>query len=254
MDGVTGAVPEPLPDWLTAARRITVLTGAGISTDSGIPDYRGPAGRVDAGPGRREARDALVLPGRPGDPAAVLAAAPGDAGRRPAAQRRAPGAGRPRAAGAAAGAGHPEHRRAAPGGGLERRSGARDPRHRAEVVCTDCGDRMPIRAALDRVAGGEADPACRLCGGILKTATVYFGELLDERVVEACTAAAADCDVLLAVGHVAAGLARRRPGRRRGALGRPAGRRQRPGDAVRRRRGPRRPGADRHLAAAPARP
>ena len=39
-----GAVPEPLPAWLTEARRITVLTGAGISTDSGIPDYRGPDG------------------------------------------------------------------------------------------------------------------------------------------------------------------------------------------------------------------
>lgn len=44
MGGVTGAVPDPLPDWLTAAERITALTGAGISTDSGIPDYRGPNG------------------------------------------------------------------------------------------------------------------------------------------------------------------------------------------------------------------
>ena len=40
-DAYRGAVPVPLPDWLTAARRICVLTGAGISTDSGIPDYRG---------------------------------------------------------------------------------------------------------------------------------------------------------------------------------------------------------------------
>jgi NAD-dependent deacetylase len=43
-DQPTGGVPDPLPDWLRTARRITVLTGAGISTGSGIPDFRGPDG------------------------------------------------------------------------------------------------------------------------------------------------------------------------------------------------------------------
>jgi NAD-dependent deacetylase len=69
-----------------------------------------------------------------------------------------------------------------------------------EVVCVACGDRTTMRAALDRVAAGEPDPACLRCGGVLKSATVYFGQLLDERVVEACTAAAGDCDLFLAVG------------------------------------------------------
>jgi len=50
------------------------------------------------------------------------------------------------------------------------------------------------------VAGGEPDPSCLVCGDVLKSATVYFGQMLDERVVEACTTAAADCDVFLAVG------------------------------------------------------
>jgi NAD-dependent deacetylase len=68
------------------------------------------------------------------------------------------------------------------------------------VVCTSCGDRTTMRSALQRVEAGEPDPACGVCGGILKSATVYFGELLDERVLEASTAAAADCDVFLAVG------------------------------------------------------
>jgi NAD-dependent deacetylase len=69
-----------------------------------------------------------------------------------------------------------------------------------EVVCVGCGDRTAMRAALDRVAAGEPDPACLTCGDVLKSATIYFGQMLDERVVEACTAAASDCDVFLAVG------------------------------------------------------
>jgi NAD-dependent deacetylase len=69
-----------------------------------------------------------------------------------------------------------------------------------EVLCVGCDDRTTMRAALDRVAAGEPDPSCLRCGDILKSATIYFGQLLDEQVVGACTAAAADCDVFLAVG------------------------------------------------------
>jgi NAD-dependent deacetylase len=68
------------------------------------------------------------------------------------------------------------------------------------VVCVDCADRTTMREALERVAAGEPDPACRRCGGVLKSATIYFGQMLDEQVVEQCSAAAADCDVFLAVG------------------------------------------------------
>jgi NAD-dependent deacetylase len=80
-----------------------------------------------------------------------------------------------------------------------------------EVVCLSCGDRTPMRSVLDRVEAGEPDPACPLCGGTLKSATISFGQALDAEVVEAAVAAAADCDVLLAVGtsltvHPAAGL------------------------------------------------
>jgi NAD-dependent deacetylase len=64
---------------------------------------------------------------------------------------------------------------------------------------------------LDRVRAGEADPACELCGGIVKSATISFGQALKEDVVEACVAAAADCDLFMAIGtsltvHPAAGL------------------------------------------------
>jgi NAD-dependent deacetylase len=65
--------------------------------------------------------------------------------------------------------------------------------------------------ALNRVDAGEPDPACRDCGGILKSATISFGQLLDAEVLDAAAQAAADCDVFLAVGtslgvHPAAGL------------------------------------------------
>ena len=47
-----------------------------------------------------------------------------------------------------------------------------------EVVCLDCGERAPMERALARVRAGEEDPACRSCGGILKSATISFGQWL----------------------------------------------------------------------------
>lgn len=197
---MTGAVPEPLPAWLTGARRITVLTGAGISTDSGIPDYRGPDGVWTRDP---DAEKLVTLSYYMADPSIrrrcwLLRQAMQDADPQPNAGHRAlvelERQGRLRAL------------VTQNIDGLHQAAGSRaDLVHEIhgtvhEVVCTDCGDRTPIREALDRVAAGEPDPACLRCGGILKTATVYFGQLLDEGVVEACTAAARDCDVLLAVG------------------------------------------------------
>jgi NAD-dependent deacetylase len=197
---VTGAVPDPLPDWLAQARRIVVLTGAGISTESGIPDYRGPDGVWTRDP---DAEKLVTLSCYMADPEIrrrswLLRQAMQDADPRPNAGHQAlvqlERQGRLRAlvtqnidglhqaAGSDAGLVHEIH------GTVH------------EVVCTDCGDRTSIREALDRVAEGEPDPGCRRCGGILKTATVYFGQLLDDRVMAACTAAAGDCDVFLAVG------------------------------------------------------
>jgi len=197
---VTGAVPDLLPDWLAQARRIVVLTGAGISTESGIPDYRGPDGVWTRDP---DAEKLVTLSFYMTDPEIrrrswILRQAMQDADPQPNAGHRAlvllERRGRLRAlvtqnidglhqaAGSDPGLVHEIH------GTVH------------AVVCTDCGDRTSIREALERVAEGEPDPECRRCGGILKTATVYFGEMLDGRVVGACTAAAADCDVLVAVG------------------------------------------------------
>jgi NAD-dependent deacetylase len=203
--------PDPLPGWLTDARRICVLTGAGISTDSGIPDYRGPQGVWTRDP---DAEKLVTLSWYLSDP---------EIRRRSWLLRRdlATADVRPNAGHAALAE-------------LERQGRLRalltqniDGLHQAagssaglvvelhgtvhEVVCTECGHRMPTTQVLDRVDAGDPDPACPECGGVLKTATVYFGQFLDPAVIGAAEQAAGDCDVFLAVGtslqvHPAAGL------------------------------------------------
>jgi NAD-dependent deacetylase len=80
------------------------------------------------------------------------------------------------------------------------------------VVCTSCRARGPVADVFARIeAGGEADPPCLECGGILKTATVMFGETLDPVVLEAAAGIAKACTVMFAVGtslqvYPAAGL------------------------------------------------
>jgi len=193
---VTGAVP----DWLTEARRICVLTGAGVSTDSGIPDYRGPNGMWTRDP---DAEKLVTLSCYLTDP---------DIRRRSWLMRRDLRLADPQPNAAHAALVDLERQGRLRAlvtqniDGLHQRAGSsagsvleiHGTVH--HVVCVACGDRTSMTSALDRIEAGEPDPRCLQCGGILKSATVYFGQELDERVVGACTAAAADCDVLLAVG------------------------------------------------------
>ena len=80
-----------------------------------------------------------------------------------------------------------------------------------QVVCMSCGERAPMERALERVRAGEDDPACRTCGGILKSATISFGQSLVPEDLERAQLAASACDLLLSVGssltvYPAAGL------------------------------------------------
>ncbi|MBN1093083.1 Sir2 family NAD-dependent protein deacetylase [Blastococcus sp. TML/M2B] len=197
---MTGTVPEPLPDWLTGAARITALTGAGISTDSGIPDYRGPQGvwtrdpdaekmvtlsYYVADPGiRRRAwlarRDMAALQARPNAGHAALADLEAQGRLRTIVTQNVDGL----------------HQAA--GSSPERVVEIHGTVH--EVECLGCRARTTMSEALERVAAGEPDPACRSCGGILKSATISFGQELDGGAVDAAVAAARDCDVFLAVG------------------------------------------------------
>jgi NAD-dependent deacetylase len=69
-----------------------------------------------------------------------------------------------------------------------------------KVVCMACGMTAPMQKALDRVRAGEDDPPCRDCGGILKSATISFGQQLVPEVIERAMRVAGEADVFLAIG------------------------------------------------------
>lgn len=188
-------------DWLSAARRVTVLTGAGISTDSGIPDFRGPNGLWTKNPA---AERAATIEHYLGDPEVRRVAWQNRVrnlgGERPRpnvghrALMRLEEAGRLRAVitqnvdGLHLDAGHPREKVIEVHGSW------------CDTVCWSCGDRRPMSQSLDRVVAGEDDPPCLDCGGILKSATILFGEPLVPEVINAAFEAAEDCDLFLAIG------------------------------------------------------
>jgi len=186
--------------WVAAARRVVALTGAGISTESGIPDFRGPDGVWTRDP---EAEKLSDIRHYLGDPAV----------RRRAWQKRltAPAwQARPNAGHAALvelerrGALHALITQNIDG--LHQKAGSSPDKvievHGTmhEVVCRGCARRGPMLPVLERVRAGEEDPACAQCGGILKSATILFGEGLQPGVMERALRAAEAADLLLAVG------------------------------------------------------
>jgi NAD-dependent deacetylase len=186
--------------WLGAAQRIVVLTGAGISTDSGIPDFRGPEGIWTRDPRAERLSNIGYYVADP-----VI--------RREVWQRR---LAHP-AWQATPNAGHVALARLERTGrldtlitqnidGLHLAAGSSRDRlieihgSMRDSVCLACGDRQPMQATLDRVRRGDPDPACQLCGGILKSVTVSFGQNLDPDDLVRAEAAADRADVFLAVG------------------------------------------------------
>lgn len=197
--------------WL-AEGSVVALTGAGISTDSGIPDFRGPQGVWTRDP---EAMKLSSIDHYLADPAV----------RRKSWQERLHNpawSARPNAAHTALvtleRAGRLTTIITQNIDGLHQRAGS-DPAKVIELhgtlfetECLACGDRRPMRETLDRVESGEADPPCHLCDGILKSATISFGQALNMATLEAATEAATYCRTFVAIGtsltvHPAAGLA-----------------------------------------------
>ncbi len=194
------AVIAEVRGWIAAAKRIVVLTGAGISTESGIPDFRGPQGVWTKNP---EAEKQATLQHYMADPDV----------RKRAWQSRVespawhaePNAGH-RALVDLERRGNLDTLITQNIDGLHRKAGSSPERiieihgTMREVVCMACGERAAMERALARVRAGEADPPCRSCGGILKSATISFGQGLVQQDLVRAQEAAERCDLMLAVG------------------------------------------------------
>ena len=130
VDGVSGAVPEPLSELAAGGLPRLRADRRGHLHRQRHPRLPRSGRRVDPRPGRREAGHPRLLPRRSGDPAPVVADAAGDCTTPTRSRTPGTGAGGPGAAGPVARPDHPEHRRPAPGGRLGPGPGAGDPRHR----------------------------------------------------------------------------------------------------------------------------
>ena len=180
------------------ARKIVALTGAGISTESGIPDFRSPGSTWLKNPpvsypdfiSKPEARRQYWATRR-GLSARIRAARP-----------------------------NPAHHALAE---LERRQvllglvtqnfdglhldAGHDPARVVEIhgtsrqaACTLCDARVPIEEIQSRIDAGEAEPQCQLCGGYMKSATILFGQHIPDAVLTRAKDLAHACDLFLVVG------------------------------------------------------
>jgi len=192
--------PSIVRSWIDASSRVVALTGAGISTESGIPDFRGPQGVWTRNPKAEKLSNIheymadpevrrLAWQGRLHHPAWTATPGPGhlalvDLERR----------GKLHALVTQNIDGLHQRAGSSPDLVIEVHGTIHD------VVCMDCGWRGPMGPVLDRLRTGDEDPPCTECGGILKSATISFGQALVPRVIERAMVAAETADLLLAIG------------------------------------------------------
>jgi NAD-dependent deacetylase len=196
----TSSDVDSLAAAIRTARSIVVLTGAGISTASGIPDFRGPQGVWTRNPG---AEKLATLHNYMSDPEV----------RQQAWRLRLEHPAWTAEPNAAHRALVDLERKANLDAlitqnvdGLHQKAGSSDEfvieihGSLRQVVCMSCSERAPMERALERVIAGEVDPPCRTCGGILKSATISFGQNLVEADLARCYNVARRCDLLIAAG------------------------------------------------------
>lgn len=207
MDVEPQASPDPalLDDvaaWAAGARRGIVFTGAGVSTESGIPDFRGPDGFWKRNDASRYTIQNYVR----------------DPEHRKERWRQALGGGFLRAEGDRPVGPNDAHRAIARLeelglvrgvvtqniDGLHQDAGSRNVLElhgtSKRIACLSCRESWPREVVLDRVRAGEEDPACTSCGGILKSATISFGQSLPQDVLEEAHRWSLEADFFLVVG------------------------------------------------------
>lgn len=193
------AAIEQVRAWIRDAQRVVVLTGAGISTESGIPDFRGPQGLWTKNPGAEKMADLRYYMSDPevrknawkSRTSRAWHAKPNDGHRALVALEQ---RGKLHTVITQNVDGLHQAAGTSPGIVIEIHGTMR------EVVCMECGDRAPMQVALERVRNGEEDPECKLCGGILKSATISFGQSLVPEDLERAEQSALGCDLMFAIG------------------------------------------------------
>jgi len=191
---------EHIRAWVEGAKRVVVLTGAGISTESGIPDFRGPQGVWTKDPQAEKLSDIRYYVADP------------EIRRKSWQSRLAHPAWTARPNAGHAAIADLERRGKLHAlitqniDGLHQKAGNSAGRvievHGTvhAVVCLSCGWKGPMQSALERVRKGEADPPCARCGGILKSDTISFGQALVPEVIDRAMSAAAEADLFVSVG------------------------------------------------------
>ncbi|HUP84216.1 MAG TPA: Sir2 family NAD-dependent protein deacetylase [Acidimicrobiales bacterium] len=187
-------------DLVGRSDRVVVLAGAGMSTDSGIADYRGPNGLWTKNPKAERISDIsyylndpevrrLSWQHRLGSPIWDAQPNPGHLALVELEQR-----------------GKLDTLITQNIDGLHHLAGNHPSKiveihgNARTVVCMSCDERAPMERALERVRRGEDDPACRTCGGILKSATISFGQQIVLDDLSRAEQAAHRADLVLAVG------------------------------------------------------
>jgi NAD-dependent deacetylase len=197
---------DELSDLLARSERVTTFTGAGVSTESGIPDFRSPGGvwtrydprdftfdryvgsaelRASSWAMRREFFAKEVQP----NPAHLAIARIEQAGR-----------------------GHGVvtqnidglHQLAGSTHVVELHGTAREVtcigRAPRQGIPDGCGFTAPYTWAFEQVDAGDPDPSCPRCGGLVKSATVSFGQVMPEDALEEAARLVETADLLLTVG------------------------------------------------------